>query len=339
MAEHKDIVVIGAGIAGLYVSYTLQKKDKSKSILILEKNGKQWVGGRATNDSFYGANIVVGAGIGRYKKDKLLKKLMEEMNIPIQTFKIDPQYSSLISPLDGKQIMKELKDKYKGESETFREYAVKHLGKTKYIDFICTIGYTDYELEDAEDVLFHYGMEDNVCCYEGFRVPWNLLANRMMKRIGQHHFRFHCDVQRIKRFPSGEIEIHSSSHKYTCNQLIIATPIDTIRKLLPSLSIYQEIVGQPFLRLYAKFNEHSHQILQQIIQRYTVVPQPLQKIIPMSNGVYMISYSDNASAIEMKKHIQHKEKCARLVERALGIAPNTLTILGLRAYYWKIGTH
>ena len=47
--------------------------------IILEKYKKEWIGGRTSNDMFYGTEVVTGAGIGRKKKDKLLYKLLNEL--------------------------------------------------------------------------------------------------------------------------------------------------------------------------------------------------------------------------------------------------------------------
>ena len=74
-----DIIIIGSGISGLYAAYNLKKMSPDKSFLILEKYKKQWIGGRTSNEMFYGTEIVSGAGIGRKNKDKLLQKLLDEL--------------------------------------------------------------------------------------------------------------------------------------------------------------------------------------------------------------------------------------------------------------------
>ncbi len=77
MSTKYDIIIIGSGIAGLYSALNIQKMDPKLRILILEKHKKQWIGGRANTDTFYGTSIVTGAGIGRKQKDKLLIQLIK----------------------------------------------------------------------------------------------------------------------------------------------------------------------------------------------------------------------------------------------------------------------
>ena len=88
--------------------------------------------------------------------------------------------------------------------------------------------------------------------------------------------------------------------------IIVATAIDSIRKLLPTENIYRGIKSQPFLRLYGKFSKCSIPIMKQYVKGYTIVPQPLQKIIPMNpdNGVYMIAYNDNKNSKQMSRKAQ-----------------------------------
>jgi monoamine oxidase len=73
-----DIIIIGSGIAGLYAAYQIKRLAANTTFLILEKNPKKWMGGRAVNEMFFGADVVVGAGVGRKKKDHALIKLLKD---------------------------------------------------------------------------------------------------------------------------------------------------------------------------------------------------------------------------------------------------------------------
>ena len=94
--------------------------------------------------------------------------------------------------------------------------------------------------------------------------------------------------------------------------------------------------------MYAKFNKESAELLKGLISNYTILKTPLQKIIPINaeKGIYMIAYSDNKSALYLKKYIVNthlnREMFCRLLDDALGVK---LKITAIRSYYWAEGTH
>lgn len=72
-----DVIIIGAGISGLYAAYQIKHvSSPNTSFLVLEKSNKQWMGGRTGNESFYGVDVVTGAGIGRKNKDRDRKSVV-----------------------------------------------------------------------------------------------------------------------------------------------------------------------------------------------------------------------------------------------------------------------
>ena len=85
--------------------------------------------------------------------------------------------------------------------------------------------------------------------------------------------------------------------------------------------------------------------MKKYVTSYTIVPGPLQKIIPMdaNKGVYMIAYSDNTNALLQKKYLKNtldnRNLYCDLIEESLGIPKCTLKILSIKDYYWPIGTH
>ena len=63
--DYYDYIIIGTGISGLYSAYLIKKKNPTSSILILDKEKKEWIGGRTQNEEFYNTTIVTGAGVAR----------------------------------------------------------------------------------------------------------------------------------------------------------------------------------------------------------------------------------------------------------------------------------
>ena len=340
-----DIIIIGSGAGGLYSAYNIKKMSPDTTFLILEKYKKQWIGGRTSNEMFYGTQIVTGAGIGR-KKDKLLHKLLDELDIKIDEFTMNPHYSKLIDPVDIKKVMNHLRNeytKYSGPPITFKLFAKNVLGEKEYKNFINTVGYTDFEKEDVYETLYSYGMEDNAYL-KAFYVPWQKMVMNLASKIGESHFKFSNNVSKITKLEDSHLVETENGVNYMCNKVIIATTITGIRTLLPK-SIYNDIEGQPFLRLYGKFSKQSIPIMKEYIKGYTCLPGPLQKIIPMNadKGIYMIAYSDNNSALALKNNLENTEEnrtlYCKLLEKSIGIPSGSLHLLAIKDYYWPIGTH
>ena len=365
-----DIIIIGSGIAGLYSAYTIQRLAPNKSFLVLEKYKKKWIGGRISNEEFYGTTVVTGAGIGRKDKDHLLQKLLQELHIEYTDFKLDVNYvlHSGEESVDVNKVFQIIKKHYlqgkEGKEEndiknkkgkTFKQFAKPLLGAKLYKQFIVSTGYTDYENEDITQTLYKYGMDDNSDGLNGLYIPWKQLIQTLVHKIGSQFIRASSNVTGIQENNIGGLRKYvletETGITYYCDKVIIATTITGIQKLLPQIlnkaqsSIYNYIHGQPFLRLYAKFPKASADIMRQYVPTYTIVSGPLHKIIPMSKekGVYMIAYSDNANAEALKDHLENTAKnrgfFSKLLEETLQIPLGTLQITALLDFYWPIGTH
>ena len=346
-----DVIIIGSGISGLYAAYNIKKMSPDISFIILEKYKKQWIGGRTSNETFYGSEIVTGAGFGRKTKDKLLRKLLDDLDLNTHEYTIKPYYSTLIQPLDVKKVMTYLRKEYKtfnGPHQTsFKKFAKPILGEKIYNQFILTVGYSDFEEEDVYETLYAYGMEDNYHSLKAFYVPWRKMVMRLAAKIGTSHFKFSNNASKITKIHDNPckflIETESGA-KYMCNKVIVATTISGIRKLLPN-PIYKDIEGQPFLRLYGKFSKQSIPILKEFVKGYTYLPGPLQKIVPINpdSGVYMIAYNDNNNTLALKNNQdntdQNRDLYCALLEKALGICGGSLHLISIKAFYWPIGTH
>jgi hypothetical protein len=351
-SKYYDIIIIGSGMAGLYSAFNIKKMAPNTKFLILEKYKKDWIGGRTSNDDFYGTTVVTGAGIGRKDTNPLLIKLMNNLDIKYSYFKSKMGYSKLIKPLDIVKIINKLKIEYNKHPDlhdkTFKEFFINILGDKLYKQFIISAGYTDYENADVYETLFNYGMDDNKGGWTGIHIPWKDMVDKLYHSIGIKHFKFSNEVISINKIQASPclFEIKTeNNYIYHSNKVIIATTISGIKNLIPNNRLYQEIHGQPFLRLYAKFDKKSSEIMKNYVPFYTIVPGPLQKIIPMDSnkGVYMIAYSDNNNALILKNHLkntpENRKFYCNLLEKSLGIPSDNLKIISIKDYYWPIGTH
>ena len=206
-----DIIIIGSGIAGLYSAYKIKQFNPALSVLILEKNKKQWIGGRTSNEPFYGTQVVTGAGIVRKNKDHLLVKLIKELNIPYHEFISSHHYITQFKPININETMRSLKkEEATNKTMTFKQLAIKYLGVKKYKQFIVTSGYSDYEKEDAHDTLYNYGMDDNAGNLTCLSISWKDLVAKLVDQIGSENIKAQQNVIKINKIsedqPDFEIE-------------------------------------------------------------------------------------------------------------------------------------
>lgn len=353
--KHYDIIIVGAGLAGLYSAYNIKKMSPKTNLLVLESNRRPYIGGRIGNHIFYGTSVVVGAGVGRKDTDYLWLKLLKELNIKTKPFPVSMHYSKTIkNPINIKEYLNQLRTIYHSyknpPSTTFKKFAVEHLGSKLYKDFLISSGYSDYENEDVYEVLYHYQMEDNAPGWTALDIDWSTVVNVLCNKIGHQNILASSKVEKIDKIQETPclFELTTSGKQnttkiYYANKVIIATRISTVQKLLPQFKIYKEIHGQPFLYIYAKFDKKSSEIMNQLVSTYTIVSGPLQKMIPFSESVYMIAYADNKNAEILEKYKnntpENRHFFERQVEEALGIIPNTLKIIAIKDFYWPIGTH
>ena len=176
-----------------------------------------------------------------------------------------------------------------------------------------------------------------------------------------NNIKFNNNIISINKVDNEYIITNSKKIIYSSKKIIIASTIDTVKKLLRSLtesnaeliplkygveryissklSIYNDIKGQNFLRVYGKFDENSTNIINSIIKGYTVVNDPIKKIIPINkkNGIYMIVYTDNKSAKYFINNLDDKIFFCKEIEKMLNLS--NLKLIGLKSFYWNIGTH
>lgn len=355
--ETYDIIIVGGGIAGLFSAYKILKYAPQTRFLVLERHPKRWLGGRMNNEIFYGTRIVTGAGVGRKKKDKLLIKLLNELKIPTTEFIANKAYGPNVKhPVDIIKTVSLLRREYEKRGKphglTFKEFAIPVLGADLYRDFLISSGYTDYENEDVNETLYHYGFDDDVGGWTGLSVPWRTLIETIAAKIGWDHIKTNTNVGTIVPIEDHMFLVKTDKQIYMTKKVIIATTIADVLRLVPKQKqnqnrIYKQIKGQPFLRMYGKLDKTSTEIVKRLVPVQTVVDSPLYKIIPIhaDKGIYMIAYTDNLGAEYYKKknHLHDNDVARRFwekeMEKALLLPANTIHLQAIRAFYWPIGTH
>lgn len=322
-----NLMIVGGGICGLYNAYKFLKKNPDKHACIVEKDSQ--CGGRARQIYFENVLVPTGAGIGRYLKDKKLYALIEELGLSTHVFTTIPAYYN--TPNIAAKTLKTLREAYKNQDGNFKDYAISVLGNELYQNFVLSTGYTDFEHLDAYDALYHYGFEDTYGKRKRFTVPWNAIIDKLEQQPGLTIYTNNT----IKTIHDNTAKL-SSGESFVFADYIVTVPPQQLNKslyqLMPSSMLIKSIRAQPFAYVYAKTRDPE---FARLFTSYTIVPPPMQKIIPLAENVYIIAYADNASAEKLKR-IKSIEQLEKLVYACLRL---TVKIDSFQVIYRKTGTH
>lgn len=334
-----SLLVIGGGVCGLYQAYKHISDHPENTVVLIEKDVQ--FGGRAVQDTFCGVTIPTGAGIGRLRKDRKLHKLLCDFGITPNTWKARVHVDSTIkSPINVPEavnlLYKSLTEKNKDMN--FKEYAIMIMGKRNYERFIDTVGYTDFEGLDAHDALHTYGFDDT---YEHgqsyFSVPWNQLVDAMVHYL-RHSKKCTIFTGTTLTNSAKNTAVLSNGVKVSYKDYAVAIPPSMVTKGMDFLMQpidYRKIKCQPFLYIYAKIIDPEFRKRFSVM---TVVPRPIQKIIPMDldQGIYMIAYCDNASATSLDRIVTNKGALEQVILDTLGCK---VSVQKYVKYFRTIGTH
>lgn len=318
--EVNNIVIIGAGISSLYSAYLLKKNYPKVKYTIIEKSDE--CGGRVKMSNLGDVKITTGAYFTRVDKDKTLLKLVKDLDIKLDPYVLDIDYSFKES--DVNELVDKLKKslpKYDRSKIKFKEFAKDVLGKD-YDNFINMMGYTDFENADINDTLFNYGLEDNIPGYKVINLDWSKVIEKLVNFIGKENIVLNTEVKSIKE-KNNSFLINS---KYECDGVIIGVTINSLKNLLDN-KIYNQIESQEFIKVFAKSKDLD-------VNKYTVVDSELRKVIPVKDDVYTIAYSDNKDAISLKS------KGTSYFEELLSKDFNKdIKITNVKKFFWEEGTH
>ena len=319
--EITNLVIIGGGISSLYSAYLLKKNYPKIKYTIIEKSDE--CGGRVKMSNIGDVKIHTGAYFTRVDKDKILGQLLKDLDIKLNPYVLDIDYSFKES--DVNKLIKKLKKalpEYDRSKIKFKEFAKDVLGKD-YDNFINTMGFTDYENSDINDTLFNYGVEDNEPGYKVANLVWSKVIDKLVNFIGKENIVLNTEVKSIKE-KNGDFLINS---KYKCDGVIIGVTINSLRNLLDN-KIYNQIESQNFIKVFAKSKDLD------VIDKYTITDSELRKVIPVKDDVFTIAYSDNKDAKSLKS------KGNSYFEELLSTNFNKdIRINNVKKFFWEEGTH
>lgn len=340
-----DYIIIGGGIAGLYMNALLANTKKYKTLLI-EKNNN--LGGRAIETKFHNKYIKLGAGIAAPHNKHLLQvldKLKIEYNIYPAT--INLLFDTKFNMYDAiKKIIKKYRTlKKQNNTDIYylnvEQFIKKYFGKDFFEEYNKIAEYKDYLKSDLEYYIKYYPITDHdPSAYKLISLKWTDLINKLENIIKQYN-------QQIKlNFTVDNIKLNDDTYiinnKYKTKNIIFAITINNLQTILNKTNIidikYKKYIGSiPFLRIYT-YHKNGHKLN---IPRYNITDNQIEKIIVISEEILMISYSDYKYAnYWYNLYNTDKEKLLdKLKQLFIKSTGQNIDIDDIEFAYWNEGIH
>jgi len=325
----EKVIIVGAGIAGLYTAYELLKK-KKYSVLLIEKDKK--LGGRMCTNKVEidGKTFFLegGAGVLRDDDDTTLK-LLQKLEIPVKFWKSDSAVvyndgeKSEILEYDYTKATKELCTKSQND-KSFLELIQENQSFPDKKKIGILIGTTYSELFDAnsKDVCenndwfeFLYSGRANTHQF-GKPRAWSDVTDKLEQEI------LKMGGVIVRNFSVTSITNSSvknnRNQSYPYDKLIITCPYHFLKKIKtpPSLSKLKNFLNHyhgevDYLRVYSYFEEPL-EITKKISTNLSV-----RRVIPISNQMIMTVYTDGDDARYIYNMCKNQNKLSKYIREEL----------------------
>ena len=352
-----DVVIIGAGISGLYLGLEFLKM--KQSVCILEKSNR--LGGRVFSKKFKNSTYESGAGRFSNIHDKLMNLLnkynLNDKIVPIQQadvkiFKNPNQYSNDINYY-FKIIFDSKKDFRLSElvNMTTYEYLCIILGINKANHFIKLYGYngeiynanalcglnileTDYKTKQYYILLGGLGQLIDKMYLDFIDKGGKIYKNTIVSDIMNNELDFKINTSNL---------LDSIKNTHYCKKLVLAIPPKDVLKLQPKQKKVRDaisgIVPINLLRVYYFYDE-SYQEIQSL--KKVISDLDINYIIPINDKIIMISYTDTTKAkYWYNLYYNNKDKFIQQISDEFTqctsiplVPPNSISL-----EYWEDGVH
>tara|TARA_B100001063_G_C16766192_1_gene558781 strand:- start:129 stop:1382 length:1254 start_codon:yes stop_codon:yes gene_type:complete len=357
-----DVLIVGGGIAGLYLNYKLLKSKKSKKTLLVEKYGV--IGGRiqTKNIKFKNKKYSMEAGAGRFNSNhKILIKLIKKFNLQKKMIPLNSTYKVLtikkkwnnneISGFLPYQILdylfQDIKLTPKMKKIDFSTWLKQNVTKEIYDYLYDTYPYGDIFKINAYDAIKLYLIDLNI------NNKFYVLAGG----LSQIPLRLEKEIKKLK----GKIKTETTFKSYKKidglykikinDEFVFAKKIVftiqrpdllKIRQLTPLKNLINGVHNAPLIRVYAIFPIDTCAWFKNIPKILT--DSPLSYFIPINDkiGLTMLSYCDEHRAKYLHRIEQQKGKQALgkfLVNECKKIfkTNDIPQALWIGTYYWEHG--
>ena len=322
MSSIYDTVIIGGGMAGLYLNYKILKNNRNKKTVLIEKNN--WLGGRVYthHEKVRNKHYSMEAGAGRFNKNhKLLLKLIKEFGLEKKVMLLSNKYNLALTKKKWKEstlsnylpyqlldaLLKKIKLTDKQRNISFEEF-LKSTVSTSIFKYIKdTYPYSDIFKINAYDAIFLYKRDLNInneffILIGGLSQIVNILENKIKKYGGK--IIKNCSFKSYKEIEKKVFLVKTSNCNFLTKSLVFAVQRPTLNKVEQFKKINfltNSVMNISLNRIYAIFPTNKCAWFKNIPK--TISDSKLSYFIPINekNGLVMISYTDDEKAKYFKK--------------------------------------
>ena len=304
-----DLLIGGAGLAGLRIGLAVLQADRTKRVILLEK--EKHTGGRVFTYYSPDHKIQWEEGAGRIstqhtKTLSLLKKYgLHTIPISSESDWMSSKGDTQPNPFDDLcaiylDPLKAL-DPHLLATHTIEQLLKKTIGPTHARRVLALFPYhaethtlrADLALRSFDEEM---GRHEFVVCKEGLSALTSAMAAEFLERGGEiHHGITITGVNKKGHRMVVNVEHNHDTQKYKGmyegNAVVLTMPCDVLKKItMPVLPVLKHLAMEPLVRIYAVFPlQHGKAWFP---QTKIVTDGPLRYIIPMNPKQVMISYME-----------------------------------------------
>jgi protoporphyrinogen oxidase len=328
-----DIVVVGAGIAGLHTAIEAKKLNKKLKILVLEKYPNP--GGRMVTIHTTVANkkLQYECGAGRINAgDHRLHKLIKHYNLNTHNLgdtTLWRKYGTSVSiPNNFTEFWYEMCKQFAllpiedRRNKTLRDLAIETMGVEVAKSLLETYPYrAEIEVASAESAIDLYLYLSQKPHFSVLKEGFSELIKLMVKDAKKLGVEFKTEIV-VNR-----IDISPKTHEYTvtavknkeckmfqANHVVLAVPKNALQQIYPfspDNKFIKAVKMEPLLRIYSVYKDPSW-----FPPANVVTNSPLRYIIPVNKeqGLIMSSYLDSRD-IQLWTDLYEKGHNEELIEK------------------------
>lgn len=293
-----NVGIVGAGPCGLYLAISILQRTRACRVHLFEAS--KHIGGRTRMSTYKGVRVVAGAGIVR-ERDSLLRRLARHYHVKLSPFKTAIQYADP----SGEKITDTLLRLHPIDRRlTFSQNFRRILGDDAYDTFRQMTGATDYENADVCDTILDFGFEDNTPDQTMYGIDWDRLMDALLRacqRFSNFHLHLATSITSVRRLDDDQFSLNHG--KWIVDTLFWTAPRPSWSVLPVPMSarwksVLNGIACQSFLRGYATPKKKDLARAREMYPHTTYMEytNPVQKLIPYKQDVYMVAYCDNEAA-------------------------------------------